>query len=196
LLSQLGQARGTSAPRRAAPQLFGVHRLTRQSSRTGRSWSDCMPNSTTPSRTCSAHRGGRLNDESARSRLALENDRPVKSASATRASSVQTHASPHPRGAWRCWANTGPIPLANCGVMWRFLAACWSSSGASSHRLERAWEGSIPFLGRPFPLLCMGFRNPRPQSRPHSPLRPRAAEGRSGRQSRQRAWTEAWVTWA
>jgi hypothetical protein len=32
--------------------------------------------------------------------------------------------------------------------MWRFLAACWSSIGASSDRFERAWEGSIPFLGR------------------------------------------------
>jgi hypothetical protein len=54
---------------------------------------------------------------------------------------------PHPRGARRRWANTGPISLSNYGVTWRFLAAPSSSDGASSDRFEQAWEGSIPFLG-------------------------------------------------
>jgi hypothetical protein len=41
--------------------------------------------------------------------------------------------------------------------MWRFLAACWSLSGASSDRFERAGEVSIPFLGTPFPLQWSQF---------------------------------------
>ena len=53
----------------------------------------------------------------------------------------------HSRGARRCWTNTGPISLSSHGVMWRFLAAPSGSDGASSDRFERAWEGSIPFLG-------------------------------------------------
>jgi hypothetical protein len=64
----------------------------------------------------------------------------------TRASDL-THASPHPRGAWRCWANTGADTSVRHGVMCRFLAAPLSSDGASSGRIEQAWEGSIPFLG-------------------------------------------------
>ena len=57
--------------------------------------------------------------------------------------------SPRSRGAWRCWANTGPISLSSHGVMWRFLAASSSSDGAFSDHFEQAWEGSIPFLGTP-----------------------------------------------
>ena len=58
---------------------------------------------------------------------------------------ADAQTSPHPRGAWMCWANTGPISLSSHGVMWRFLAAPSSSDGASSDRFEQAWEGSIPF---------------------------------------------------
>lgn len=38
-----------------------------------------------------------------------------------------THASPHPRGPRTSWANTGQYGLSSHGVIWRFLAACWSS---------------------------------------------------------------------
>jgi hypothetical protein len=58
---------------------------------------------------------------------------------------IERNCSPHPRGAWRCWANTGPISLSSHGVMWRFLAASSSADGASSDRSEQAWEGSIMF---------------------------------------------------
>jgi hypothetical protein len=47
-------------------------------------------------------------------------------------------------GRWRCWGNTGPNITVSHGIMWRFLAACSSSHGASFDRFEDAWEGSIP----------------------------------------------------
>ena len=73
--------------------------------------------------------------------------------------------SPRSRGAWRCWANTGPISLSSHGVMWRFLAVSASLDGASSDRFEQAWEGSISFHGTC--PISLGRRAREAIERPH-----------------------------